>query len=100
MTDITLEQRAALDSLREALPPPPKPGTHETITIGSTHLLTIHAALVELEEALRLSAEEEWVLVPREPTEAMRTAHAMYGDTSDWWQAVIAAAPRHEPGEG
>lgn len=35
---------------------------------------------------------EGWVPVPVEPTEAMRTAHAMYGDTSDWWNAVLAAA--------
>lgn len=35
----------------------------------------------------------EWVMVPFEPTEAMHTAHKMYVDTSDWWQAVIAAAP-------
>ncbi len=39
------------------------------------------------------NARGEWVLVPWEPTEAMRTAHAMYADTSDWWQAVISAAP-------
>ena len=39
---------------------------------------------------------EGLALVPSEPTEAMRTAHAMYGDTSDWWQAVVAAAPSPE----
>ena len=34
-----------------------------------------------------------WKLVPTEPTEAMQDAHRMYGDTSDWWNAVLAAAP-------
>ena len=34
-----------------------------------------------------------WRLVPIVPTDAMETAHAMYGDTSDWWNAVIDAAP-------
>lgn len=37
--------------------------------------------------------ESRWVLLPEQPTEEMRTAHAMYGDTSDWWNAVVAAAP-------
>lgn len=35
---------------------------------------------------------EGYALVPVEPTEAMRAAHAMYGDTSDWWSTVLAAA--------
>jgi hypothetical protein len=39
------------------------------------------------------------VLVPVEPTEAMQTAHHIYGDTSDWWSAVIAAAPSAPEGE-
>lgn len=39
-------------------------------------------------------SENDWVMVPRVPDEAMRTAHAMYGDTSDWWDAVLAAAPQ------
>jgi hypothetical protein len=34
-----------------------------------------------------------WKLVPVEPTEAMQDAHRMYGDTSDWWNAMLAAAP-------
>ena len=42
------------------------------------------------------------VLVPVDPTDAMQTAHDMYGDTSDWWNAVIsavirAAAPEVKP---
>lgn len=40
--------------------------------------------------------DDRWVLVPREPAEAMQDAHRMYGDTSDWWQAVVAAAPTQE----
>lgn len=39
-----------------------------------------------------MSGKTEWVMVPRDPTEAMHTAHAMYGDTSDWWTAVLVAA--------
>lgn len=35
-----------------------------------------------------------WVLVPIDPTDAMQTAHDMYGDTSDWWNAVISAVMR------
>lgn len=42
---------------------------------------------------------DEWVLVPVEPTEAMQTAHHIYGDTSDWWRAVIAAVPSAPEGE-
>lgn len=34
------------------------------------------------------------VLVPVDPTDAMQTAHDMYGDTSDWWNAVISAVIR------
>lgn len=38
-----------------------------------------------------------WKLVPVEPTEAMQDAHRMYGDTSDWWNATLAAAPTRQP---
>jgi hypothetical protein len=38
---------------------------------------------------------EGMVLVPREPTPEMRAAHSIHGDTSDWWNAVISAAPSH-----
>lgn len=35
----------------------------------------------------------EWVLVPHEATPEMHAAHRMYCDTSDWWNAVVAASP-------
>lgn len=40
-----------------------------------------------------LTAPPGYRLVPVEPTPEMETANAMYGDTSDWWNAVITAAP-------
>lgn len=43
-------------------------------------------------------SETEWVLVPRVPTEAMEAARRMYGDTSDWWNAMLASAPQPPSG--
>jgi hypothetical protein len=43
--------------------------------------------------AERARVPEGMVLVPREPTPEMRAAHSIHGDTSDWWNAVLAAAP-------
>ena len=64
MTDITLEQRA-----RELLAAEcKKPCSYDEPHIPTRHA---HAAL---EAALRLSAGADLVLVPREPTEAMREA--------------------------
>lgn len=51
------------------------------------------AYAVQAIRAALLAAPPGWKLVPVEPTEEMETANAMYGDTSDWWNAVITAAP-------
>lgn len=62
------------------------------ITAALPHLL---ADRDHFEDALGMAqpqrATSEFVLMPVEPNEAMETAHAMYGDTSDWWNAVITA---------
>jgi len=50
-------------------------------------------ARAEAKLAAPVAVEDGWRLVPIVPTDAMETAHAMYGDTSDWWNAVIDAAP-------
>jgi hypothetical protein len=50
--------------------------------------------------ALSRGAPEGMVLVPVEPTKEMETAHRMYGDTSDWWQAVTSAAISAQRKEG
>jgi hypothetical protein len=52
-----------------------------------THKLYTHAERARVPEGM--------VLVPREPTPEMRAAHSIHGDTSDWWNAVISAAPSH-----
>lgn len=35
----------------------------------------------------------KYKIVPVEPTPEMEGAHEVFGDTSDWWNAVIAVAP-------
>ena len=72
----------------------------------------VTVAIASTEAALRLSAGADWVLVPREPTDEMVDAaweseatsyvgeHKCIISASDAYRAMIAAAPRHEPGEG
>lgn len=55
-------------------------------------MIAQHQARALAQQDVLVAGDDEWVQVPREPTEAMETAHAMYGDTSDWWQAVVEAA--------
>lgn len=35
----------------------------------------------------------KYKIVPVEPTPEMEGAHEVFGDTSDWWNAVVAVAP-------
>jgi hypothetical protein len=65
-------------------------------------LLEANKKLVERIEQHGIAPPDGMVLVPVDPTDAMQTAHDMYGDTSDWWNAVIsavirAAAPEVKP---
>jgi hypothetical protein len=54
-------------------------------------------------EAALAARPDGWVLVPREPTEAMRNvienASVVYGTTDELWSALVAAA-QPEQGEG
>lgn len=65
-------------------------GTHNSRRIMRAAL---NAALLR-----KLQQGADYVMVPRVPTDEMETAHRMYGDTSDWWQAVIAASQGQEGG--
>ena len=76
MTDITLEQRARLMFAGHLRANGYACGA-EAIELGrhSPYDRAALGAIAEaLEAALRLSAGADWVLVPREPTEAMREA--------------------------
>lgn len=77
---------------------PELPAHHITIYPMETKLYTAdqmraYAEAALTREAPRAGVPDGWKLVPVTPTEAMRTAHSMYGDTSDWWNAVLAATP-------
>ena len=74
MTDITLEQRA--DRLFDAMMAAPYGNACiGDVVCAETTASRLRAAWLPLiEAALRLSAGADWVLVPREPTEAMREA--------------------------
>lgn len=52
------------------------------------------AMLAAAPPPLQAETVADWVMVPCEPTNAMREAYRMYGDTSDWWNAVVSAAPK------
>ncbi len=114
MTDITLEQRAR--ELAEKLRAIHDDPLYQAVW-ASAHNHGINYAngpkydkeLEALEAALRLSAGADWVLVPREPTAHMvNRAHdatdpdcnATCGEIVEIYRAMLAAAPRHEPGEG
>lgn len=60
-------------------------------------MIAQHQARTLVQQDAALAGDDAWVQVTREPTEAMETAHAMYGDTSDWWQAVVEAAQQVKP---
>lgn len=70
------------------------------------NMVTVPDALRAIEAALRLSAGADWVLVPREPTVGMvQSAVDREVDEDEnlyvgIYRAMLAAAPRHEPGEG
>lgn len=100
MTGNTLEQRAA-GILSQALA---DLGYKPSLAFGG--MIPAEAARAAVEAALRLSAGAGWVLVPREPTEAMFKAvrdgaKERFGLTTadETWALMISAAPRHEPGE-
>lgn len=60
-------------------------------------MIAQHQSRTLAQQDALLAGDDEWVQVPFVPTEAMETAHAMYGDTSDWWQAVVEAAQQVKP---
>lgn len=101
MTDITLEQRALEMAIEAA--------EHTGNPRVSIHLTRAKQILA----ALRLSAGADWVLVPREPTPEMLRAGSCVGPphsigqnyleregAEQCWRIMLAAAPRHETGEG
>lgn len=53
-----------------------------------------HGIAYEPKDEEVIAPPDGMVLVPIDPTDAMQTAHDMYGDTSDWRNAVISAAMR------
>lgn len=72
---------------------------------GQAQLKEVMVGAIEMSKRIEqhgIAPPDGWVLVPVDPTDAMQTAHDMYGDTSDWWNAVIsavirAAAPEVKP---
>lgn len=106
MTDITLEQRARV-LLAAELDANARAFTARQVRSGADVSVMVVSALRAIEAALRLSAGADWsaVLALAARLEAMEEGAVsigeslVYGEIADELRA-LAAAPRHEPGEG